>query len=353
MLWLFALIVQVVLVSGRVNETAYRDLTVWQALRSMARSSDHEFIGIARALDGGSCSAQYKAYLDDPNETVTIFAPTDKALMSFFPDRVPLRYIGCSDKPCQRDALQPLRGSTVSVSLVQGCLPGLLAYHIVPGLQFIALDTLRNASIPEIVTVLPTFLNATFTDFVKLNQSQVLIVNQTRSDGIHLNQYIHHGTVSPAARIVYKNIRCLNGIIQGIDTVLIPPADAFRSLYMVDPNAAVTAFRTPEQASSITGLSNITMFWPVSGWPSLSNPEEAVQRSISQLWNYTQYVVEGAVLYNNQSQTSFTITMINGTTRNVSVATNYSMTVDGIPMVASNILMENGVLHLLARPFAP
>jgi uncharacterized surface protein with fasciclin (FAS1) repeats len=328
------------------SSTEFQNKTIWQTLRTIARSDDPQFIGIAAALQG-NCTAKLREYLDNPNETMTLFAPYDDAFVNFFPERTPLRYIGCGDGMCE-GTMTTIGEKGFDPVLVKNCLTEMASYHIIPGLQFIALERLGNVS--EVVTVLPTMLNSTSApSLVKLdaNNSQSLVVNQTAS-GFLVNQRVNFG-VLPPAKIIYKNITCLNGIIQGIDRVLIPPPNLYQSLQVLNPGNSWNALRTPDLAQPVMSMSNATIFLPMSGF-ELRSPAEALLRSTSSLYNYTEYVTNQRVLFNNQTNGSLNLTMVNGVERNVTFGQNYTMHMDGVKVLLSNILVKNGVLHLLERP---
>lgn len=326
--------------------------TIWQALRQISRRTDDpSFIGMAVALQS-PCNAALRRRLDDPNETFTVFAPVNEAFISFDPDnRMPLRMIGCGvrNATCEAGALHPFPGARFSLQSLQSCMPELTQYHVVPGIQFVALESLGDAN--EAIAVLPTALNSSQLVRLAPAEPQHIVVNQTAT-GDRVQHWVNGAATRPPARLVIRNIQCSNGVIHGIDRLLFPPANALRTLQAIDPRPAALALRTPELARPVTQQRNVTVFWPASGW-QLEAPSEAVMRSMSRLWNYTDYIVQDQVIFNNSTRAdgNLTVTMISGKQRVISLNGNYSMNVDDIPVVRSNVLLDNGVLHFIERPF--
>lgn len=336
---------------AKIDGTQYRNMTVWQTLRSLARRSKPEFIGMATALQA-PCNQAVLDMLDDPSTTVTLFAPVNEAFMTIFPERIPLRFLGCGDQNCTRSSVQAFPALEFTPMDIRNCLGELVRYHVVPGIQFSALGNLGNSSIA--VNVLPTMLNSTFAPgLVRLADDvpQSIIVNQTSNNRVIVNQWVDTGAHRPA-RIVHKNIQCLNGVIQGVNQVLLPPSDIFRTLHAINPQSALTSLRTPDLAQPISGQSNITMFWPISGF-DLASPEQAIRKSVGQLFNYTEYVIPEQIIFNNQTFGQFNATALSGHQRIIGFGEGFNMTVEGIQVVASNILIENGILHLIQHPFEP
>lgn len=337
---------------GAEGSPRFLNSTIWQALRQIARRTDDPaFIGMAVALQS-PCNAALRLRLDDPNETFTLFAPVNEAFISFDPhNRMPLRMIGCGNETCREEKLNPFPGTRYSLGALRGCLAEITQYHVVPGVQFVALEGL-GSGVEEAVVILPTALNSS-SPLVQLapGQSQHLVVNQTvTSKG--LEYWVSGAASREPARIAIRNIQCSNGVIHGITRLLLPPPSALRTLQAIDPRPAALALRTPDLARPVTELKMVTIFWPASGWQQ-EDTGEAVRRSMSRVWNYTEYIVPEKVIFNNSTDPTgnMTVSMISGQQREISFAGNYSMAVDGIRIVRSNVLLDNGVLHFIERPF--
>lgn len=225
------------------------------------------------------------------------------------------------------------------------------------------------------VTVLQTLLNDT--RFVNLpqNHSQVLILNQT-NDGFYLN----HGAWPPARVHVNESVNATNGIAYIIDGLLVPPMNLTRSLEMLNMTSFSQALQSQQQqqksarsqfqqllarqqplgqqqsggaamggqsqqqqqGENIDQMHGITVFAPL---------EQAISQSGGQSFNLSAHIIPGQIIYNNGTalnQSSFQA--LDGSSYSITVDRNYTMRIGNSTVVESNILLSNGVLHIIDTP---
>lgn len=235
------------------------------------------------------------------------------------------------------------------------------------------------------VTVLETMLNDT--RFVNLpqNSSQVLILNQTDS-----GFYLRHGAWPESKVRVNESISGVNGIAYIIDGPLFPPMNLTRSLEMLNMtnfsnavqqisgqqqqqgNQSQGQFRQmaacqqgmaerlqnrqrqvqdrfrfggiggvgssqgQQQQQGLDQMQGITVFAPL---------ESILQNGTN--FNATAYIIPNQVIYNNGTLNQTSFQAMDGSTLNITVGSNYTMQVGNASVVESNILLSNGVLHII------
>lgn len=276
------------------------------------------------------------------------------------------------------------------------CLPQILQYHLLnESLSF------NNTSFGFLnrseynMTVLPTFLNSTclvnlanttgnVTEMQESSNNQVLVFNITnRSNSSseidviqpgnfssNFNVSILHGINMPANVTVF-DIQSSNGILHVIDALLIPPANFTQTLNATYKNSTSTSSEIMSSSFNSTlplflnntnlemyaNMSGITVFLPDP--LTISNSTSNSTSSSGTGFNITNYIFN-SLLYNNRTIESIgnltspsvfiqqNLTNLNGENVTILFGRDNSMIFNGTSRVTqSNILMKNGVLHLI------
>lgn len=243
------------------------------------------------------------------------------------------------------------------------------------------------------VTVVETLLNDT--RFVNLpqNQSQVLILNQTDS-----GYFIRHGAWPESRVRVNESISGVNGIAYIVDGPLFPPMNLTRSLEMLNMTqfgnavqqisglqgggqqsqgqfrqmvacqnpqgpaqrlqrsaqnqqkqlqnrfgfGGVGASQGQQQQQGLDQMPGITVFAPL---------ESVLQNNGS--FNASGYIIPDQVIYNNGTLNQTSFQALDGSTLNITVGSNFTMQVGNATVVEPNILLSNGVLHIIDSLLVP
>lgn len=330
------------------------------------------------------CGQEIQRVLNNRTANLTFFAPSDKGLSQLFDmsARMGAAEFNCSTsgkngseigKYCDPNSW-PVNLQNVSFYNVSACSPLILQYHVVPderlnltqsqskqpsnmtfGLgSFVARQSpfqqnqQQGSQQPEQtlnVTVLRTMLNDT--RFVQLpqNQSQVLILNQTST-----GYYLRHGAWPEARVFVNQTINGTNGVAYIIDRPLLPPLNLTRSLQMLNLTKFAQAMNQNQNSSSpmqgqgqsYSNMTGITVFAPID---SAVNGQNS-----SQQFNVSSYIIPDQVIYNNrtsQQNSSISVQAMDGQAYNISFGQNFTMMYGNASVVESNILLSNGVLHII------
>lgn len=358
------------------------------------------------------CGQEIQRVLTNRTANLTFFAPSDTSLgqMLNMSGRMGAAEFNCSTQGTNGSQIAqycdpnqwPISLQNVSFYNVSACTPLLLQYHVVPDQALNLTQQMQQSNSsqqqqqPAVgggifrrfqrqsgqqnggqqqqntvnVTVLHTMLNDT--RFVNLpqNQSQVLILNQT-TDGFYLN----HGAWPPARVRVNESISGVNGIAYIIDGLLVPPMNLTRSLEMLNMTTFAQALQSQAgQQKSASGQFQqlIARQQPQSrqGAAGGSQSQQQEQQNIDEIqgitvfapleqtlsqtgqsFNLSRYIIPGQVIYNNGTalnQSSFQA--LDGSSYSISIDSNYTMRIGNSTVVESNVLLSNGVLHIIDTP---
>ncbi len=186
----------------------------------MAKADGHFNILLA-ALDKAGLTSKLSG-----TGPFTVFAPTDDAFNKFF----------------------AATNTTEADLLSRSDLADILMYHVAPGMITTTnLQAYRSSDNPDEI-VIPT-----------LNDDQKLLVT-FGSDGSTI-------LLNGAAKITLTNVQASNGVIDVIDTVLVPPAPAATAAATAMSTAESTAMSTAAATEAPTSDGSIS-FGPIEGTPN-------------------------------------------------------------------------------------
>ncbi|CEP13126.1 hypothetical protein [Parasitella parasitica] len=188
------------------------------------------------------------------------------------------------------------------------------------------------------------------------NQSQVLWHNlQQQVDGTSnstnssANWTVGSSPGNSANIRLNETIKASNGMVYVIDKILVPPVSPTDSLNAIQ-NASFFEWLLTKSAenSTLDNTSNITMFVPTNdalqnlNFTDLNN--ETLQGALK------AHIVPGVYYTTNLTSESTTVESVGGTNitlTNSDPTSNSSVTVNNAHVVQGNILLNNGVMHLI------
>jgi uncharacterized surface protein with fasciclin (FAS1) repeats len=320
------------------------------------------------------CGQAAQRALNNRTANMTVFLPSDKALAKYLDLNLTMgaASFNCSTQGRNASSIAsfcdpnvwPLQFKNVTVQEFSPCSPLVMRYHIVPDQRLNLTQTQNQTSSSSSsmspsfiglqrggqqqqsnptnlntlnVTVLHTGLNDTRFVILPNNQSQVLILNQTNNGDYYLN----HGFWPPAKILVNETVHGVNGIIYLVDELLLPPMNVSRTLEGANLTAFMSSVNQSQQMlKNLTQMQGVTIF----------APSDSVIQGGSQTFNASAYIIPDVVLYNNGTMNNTTnLTALDGSSHQVSFGGtgNYSMKFGSANVIQSNILMSNGVVHII------
>ncbi|OKL57069.1 hypothetical protein UA08_07412 [Talaromyces atroroseus] len=246
---------------------------------------------------------------------VTILAPSNNALSNLTDSR----------------GLEAL-ASTNNRSVID-----LLSYHILRGEYY-------DSNITQTPVFIPTYLN----DSVVTNVTGGQVVEAIKQDN---DTYFFSGLFSNST-VTQANLNFTGGVLHIIDKVLSIPSNVTYSAATAGLSAVVGALRADNLTDSVDTTPNVTVFAPENS---------AFQAIGSALGNFTTdqltgvldyHVINGQVAYSTNLTNGTQFTAVNG--RNLTVRVeNGSIFVDSARVTRPNLLVANGVLHVIDNVLNP
>lgn len=290
-----------------------------------------------------------------------------------------------------------------TASQLAPCIPEILQYHVLNQSLYFNETTFGflNRSSSNI-TVLPTYLNSSclvhltnssssgnntggaagagsgdqsgensMSNSTSQSNNQFLVFNITKNNdsqgsngGSSMNSSspynvsISHGINIPANVTVF-DIQSSNGVLHIIDALLIPPANMSQTLNYTFNSTNSTSNNSSSGSSALFNQTELSQYYNMSGITIfLPDPESAQGQNMSNgSFNVSDYVFP-ELIFNNQSFLNIgnlsdgvflqqNYTNINGQNVTLLFGRNYSVLINGTAVTRSNILMDNGVMHLL------
>jgi uncharacterized surface protein with fasciclin (FAS1) repeats len=157
------------------------------------------------------------------------------------------------------------------------------------------------------------------------------------------------GSVNFTARVTTADVQCSNGVIHIIDTVLIPPTTASSTALTAGLTELAAALTKAGLVSTVDSLTGITVFAPTNeafarvNWRALP---------VADLTNVLLYHVVPAVAYSTDLSNGLSVKTLQGASVTIGV-TGAGVTVNGANVALPNVLIKNGVVHVIDSVLLP
>ncbi|RCH95415.1 hypothetical protein CU098_007729 [Rhizopus stolonifer] len=231
----------------------------------------------------------------------------------------------------------------------------LLSYHVVNGTtQFqnstnILNTLLSNNSIDKLGYGLPLIVQQQQQQ-QQQQQYQVYhkrqeMTNNTSSDSIWT---VGNGLDNSAHIMMNQTIQASNGIVYVVDKILVPPLSPNDTLSALQNVSSFDALLGQLSNNSLDSTTNVTLFVPVNEVLQNLNATGLDAQTLDTI--VQAHIVPGVYYTTNltlQPTTVSTIAGTNITLTNADPSNNISVQVNGTNVVHANILLNNGVMHLI------
>lgn len=277
---------------------------------------------------GGVQGDDLDSMMDEP---FTMFHPTPRAIKNF------LIYWKSQGKPLSRTYLRSI-----------------FKYHFLN-------TTIFSGDIPEGDNFLPTLM--TESRYVNLGENESQIVNVRRRKGARCEcrgpgcncaavtvNFGVPGWRQNTASVVKADIPCHKGVVHIVDKVLWFPRYASQTLTEGWAGAMLAALSSSGQQALVDTTSNVTVFVPTNnaleaalgGGP----PDAAALKDIIET-----HVAKGS-LFASDILSKDSLDMYNGKTVSIEKS-NGDVFVGGAKVILPNVILRNGVMHVLDKVLAP
>ncbi|KAI0378493.1 FAS1 domain-containing protein [Hypomontagnella monticulosa] len=236
------------------------------------------------------------------------------------------------------DAFGSLTSSNDSTSLLldSDYIQALLSYHVLNG-------TYYNSSFGNDSMFIPTML--TNMNYTNVTDGQVV---EARLDNSNVTFF---SALKQNASIVTSNVNFTGGTIHIINSLLMIPENITETLSNANLTAAEGAINTANLTDSVIDTSDLTIFAPNN---DAFNAIGSITSNLTsdQLTSIIGYhVVNGSVMYSSDLENT-TLTTISGQNITITVL-NGTVYVDSAKVTVPDILLENGVVHVIDQVMNP
>ncbi|KAF0325878.1 fasciclin domain-containing protein [Colletotrichum asianum] len=216
-----------------------------------------------------------------------------------------------------------------AVAADPGLVSAILSYHVLNGTYYASAFTEQPQFIPTLLQ------NETYTNITggQRVQAQTVGGNVTFFTALRENSTVSQG-----------NLNFTAGTVHIIDKVLSVPGSINTTLQQANLTAAVGAIRAANVTSTLAAAKDLTIFVPNNAaFAAIGSLAGSI--ASAELAQILSYHVVGSVLYSPQNTNASLTTLAGG---NVTVRViNETVYVNEAKVVVPNILVENGVVHVI------
>ncbi|KAF1988650.1 Fasciclin-domain-containing protein [Aulographum hederae CBS 113979] len=265
---------------------------------------------------------QYPGLLNQINNqpNLTILAPSNQALTIFL------------DTPF---------GASLATS-DPGIFVAVLQYHILQG-------TYPGSALGEASIFLPTILgNESYTNVTPVQVVQAV----SQDDDAEEADVRFISGLGQSSTVVRADVNYTNGIVHVIDTVLTIPADIVTTLVAGNLSSLAGVLNETDLLPTVNTLQDITVFAPNNAaFQSIGSAlQNLTTDDISDILLY--HVVNGTVGYSSMLEDGMNLTTANGEDLTIHIEGD-SVFVNGAEVVQADILVANGVVHVIDNVLNP
>ncbi|KAI8331267.1 FAS1 domain-containing protein, partial [Choanephora cucurbitarum] len=228
-----------------------------------------------------------------------------------------------------------------------------LYYHVVNQSIILSNNTmvfntlLTNSTVDKLGYGLPLFQASNGTSDNGASNNSTIGDGQT-NDTTSSIWTVGTGTENDASFATNQSIQGSNGIAYIIDKILVPPENPNQTLNELANASLFDSLLGQFSGDSLDTSSNITLFVPVNQALQNINNTSLDSQTSSQI--VLAHVVPGIYYSTNLTSQPTTVTSLAGTNISITNANDSSdnnMQVNGFNVVHPNVLLNNGVMHLI------
>lgn len=284
------------------------------------------------AQDNGTSQDLNATLSSQPNlSNLTTFLNLNPQLIEQLSNASNLTVLAPSD-----EAFAALANSSAGEALATdpSLIGALLQYHILNG-------TFTSQSITNESTFVPTLL--TNSSYTNVTGGQVVEAILIGNDTVFYSGLLQNATVTQA------DVNFTGGVLHIIDSVLVLPATVMDTANAANLTAFRGALNATDSISFADETPDLTIFAPNN---------EGFQRVFSALQNASTedianvlayHVINGSVAYSSDLSNGTSLETANGANLTITIDANGTVFVNAAEVIVPNILVANGVVHIIDK----
>jgi uncharacterized surface protein with fasciclin (FAS1) repeats len=215
-----------------------------------------------------------------------------------------------------------------------GLVSALLQYHILNG-------TFTSQSITNESTFIPTYLtNSSYTNVTGGQVVEALLIG---NDTVFYSGLLQNATVTQA------DVNFTGGVLHIIDSVLVLPESVLDTANAANLTSFRGALNATDSISFVDETPDLTIFAPINeGFQRIfSALQNASTEDIANVLAY--HVVNGSVAYSTDLSNGTSLQTANGANLTITIDANGTVFVNAAEVVVPNVLVANGVVHIIDK----
>ncbi|PSN66790.1 Fasciclin-domain-containing protein [Corynespora cassiicola Philippines] len=295
-------------------------------------------LGLASAQDNGTASSLNATLAGNPNlSNLTTFLSAAPQLLQTLDQAQNITILAPSNS-----AFEALANSSILEQAASdpGLLAALLTYHVLNG-------TFTAEQITNTSAFVPTLL--TDSQYSNVTGGQVVEAVRIGEEVVFFSGLLQNSTVSEA------DLNFTGGVIHVVDAVLTLPLDVLETASAANLTSLRGAVNATDLVSVVNDTPDLTIFAP--------NNEafNAIGSALSELSNNTEalasilayHVINGTVGYSSGLENGTSLQTANGANLTITISDDGDVFVNAARVVTPNVLVANGVVHIIDNVLNP
>lgn len=187
-------------------------------------------------------------------------------------------------------------------------------------------------------------------NFVTLPGGQGQHLGVAKANGKVTLTYGIDAAVNGAATVVIPDVLCSNGIVHVIDTVLLLPELVSMTAVKAGLSTLLYAVLKANLQSLVDTTAGVTIFAPTND--AFAQIPNLNSLSVAQLTTILAYHVVPAVAFSTDLSNGQSVKTLNGASLSVSI-TGTGVQINNANVVSANVLVDNGVVHVIDTVLLP
>ncbi|KAF2019740.1 FAS1 domain-containing protein [Aaosphaeria arxii CBS 175.79] len=265
---------------------------------------------------------------------LTTFLSADPQLLATLSNATNITILAPSNdafnKLAESPAFQELAGDPAAVA-------ALLTYHVLNG-------TIPASAITNTSTFVPTLL--TDEKFTNVTGGQVVEALVVGNETVFYSGLLQNATVSQA------DVNFTGGVIHIIDSVLTLPLDLLDTANAANLTAVRGAINATDLIDVVNYTPDVTIFAPTNeAFQSIGSAFENATDILGSVLAY--HLINGTVGYSNTLENGTSLQTANGANLTITIDGNGTVFVNSARVVVPNVLIANGVVHIIDEVLNP
>ncbi|KAF2191332.1 FAS1 domain-containing protein [Zopfia rhizophila CBS 207.26] len=197
----------------------------------------------------------------------------------------------------------------------------------------------------DLVNALLVFIPTLLTNesYTNVTGGQILEAVRIGSKTVFFSGLLHNASVTEA------DLNFIGGVIYIVDTVLTLPLNVSDTALTVNLTSIRSALNFTDLTDAVNESPDLTIFAPYNdAFQSIGSALASLSESdLADILAY--HVINGTVAYSSDLENGSSVETVNGANSTITIDANGTVFVDSAKVVTPNVLIANGVVHIIDK----